>query len=359
MDMERIKNIAARFAVNGDISNVKPLGNGLINDTYLVETQNDDRYVLQRINTAVFPNPKALADNFDKITNHIRKCLVEVGDTDLEKKTLRGISTIDGANYLDADGEAWRMTAFIPNAAPSKGNVEAMSRDTGRAFAQFHSYFVREDAPALEETIVDFHNVPFRIRQLRDAVAADPVGRLQDVRRETGELLGRAEEMTRVEHLFEEGKLPKRVTHCDTKTDNILFDAEGKILCVIDLDTTMPGFVLSDFGDYMRTAGNTGDEDDKDLCHVNVNMDVFKAFAKGYVTEGSFLTPLERELLPHGAQRMAYMQAVRFLTDYINGDTYYKVKYPDHNLVRTRAQMKLLASIDEHLNEMNEFIKNL
>ena len=158
------------------------------------------------------------------------------------------------------------------------------------------------------------------------------------------------------QRLEAEGKLPRRIAHCDTKLNNILFDADGSILCVIDLDTTMPGFVLSDFGDFIRTAASTAPEDEPDTSRVRVDMDIFRAFARGYIGSATFLTPLERELLPYGAQMLTYMQTVRFLTDYINGDTYYKIKYPEHNLVRTRNQLALLHDIDGRLPEMQEII---
>ena len=163
--------------------------------------------------------------------------------------------------------------------------------------------------------------------------------------------------MCKAERMYREGTLPKRVCHCDTKVNNMMFDEDGKVLCVIDLDTVMPSFIFSDYGDFLRTGANTGDEDDKDLNRVNFNMEIFKAFTKGYL-EGahSFLTPVEIENLPYAAALFPYMQCVRFLADYINGDTYYKIKYPEHNLVRTKAQFKLLQSVEEHTPEMVAFI---
>ena len=171
------------------------------------------------------------------------------------------------------------------------------------------------------------------------------------------EIEKRADEMCKAERLFREGKLPKRVCHCDTKVNNMMFDEDGKVLCVIDLDTVMPSFIFSDYGDFLRTGANTGDEDDKDLNRVNFNMEIFKAFTKGYLKGAkSFLTPIEIENLPYAAALFPYMQCVRFLADYINGDTYYKIKYPEHNLVRTKAQFKLLQSVEEHTPEMVAFI---
>ena len=207
----------------------------------------------------------------------------------------------------------------------------------------------------LGETIPDFHNMELRARQLREAVAADAAGRMADpeVRAIVDEVFKYEEEMCKAERMHREGILPKRICHCDTKVNNMLFDREGNILCVIDLDTVMPSFVFSDFGDFLRTAANTGAEDDPDLDNVNFNMEIFNAFAKGYIsTAGEFLTPVERENLPFAATLFPYMQAVRFLADYINGDTYYKIKYPEHNLVRTRAQWKLFLSARAKMDEM-------
>ena len=180
------------------------------------------------------------------------------------------------------------------------------------------------------------------MKQLRDAVAEDRVGRVKEVQYYLDEIFKREDKMTVGERLFREGKLPKRVCHCDTKVNNMLFDKEGNVLCIIDLDTVMPSFVFSDYGDFLRTAANTGSEDDPNLDNIDFNMEIFKAFTKGYL-EGTkdFLLPIEKENLPYAALLFPYMQTVRFLADYINGDTYYKIKYPEHNLVRTKAQWRL------------------
>mgnify|MGYP001542300556 FL=1 len=196
-----------------------------------------------------------------------------------------------------------------------------------------------------------------REKQLRDAVAADAAGRVQEVRYFLDEIEKRADEMCKAERLYREGKLPKRVCHCDTKVNNMMFDEDGTVLCVIDLDTVMPSFIFSDYGDFLRSGANTGLEDDKNLDNVNFNMEIFQAFTKGYLESGkSFLLPIEIENLPYAAALFPYMQCVRFLADYINGDTYYKILYPEHNLVRTKAQFKLLQSVEEHTPEMKKFI---
>ena len=198
----------------------------------------------------------------------------------------------------------------------------------------------------------------FRLRQFHEAVAANPAGRLEEVKDLVEEIEKRAEAMCIQERLYREGQLKKRTNHCDTKVNNMMFDADSdKVLCVIDLDTVMPGFVLSDIGDFIRTGANTGAEDDENLDNVNVNMEIFKAYTRGYMEKAkAFLTPTEIKLLPYGGRLLTYMQTVRFLTDYINGDTYYKIQYPEHNLVRTKAQFKLLQSVEEHTPEMQKFI---
>ena len=210
----------------------------------------------------------------------------------------------------------------------------------------------------LGETIPNFHNMEFRLEQFHDAVKSNAAGRLDEVKDLIEEIEKRAEAMCIQERLYREGKLKKRTNHCDTKVNNMMFDAKtDKVLCVIDLDTVMPGFVLSDIGDFIRTGANTGAEDDENLDNVNVNMDIFKAYTRGYMEKAkSFLTPMEITLLPYGGRLLTYMQTVRFLTDYINGDTYYKIHSPKHNLIRTKAQFKLLQSLEAHTDEMDAFM---
>ena len=209
----------------------------------------------------------------------------------------------------------------------------------------------------LGETIPNFHNMEFRLKQLHEAVDADTAGRVAEVRPLLDEIESRADAMCLAERLHREGKLPKRICHCDTKVNNMMFDENGRVLCVIDLDTVMPSYIFSDFGDFMRTAANTGEEDDPNLDNVNFKMEIFKAFTKGYLeTAGVFLTDVEIDNLPYAATLFPYMQAVRFLADYINGDTYYKIKYPEHNWVRTRAQFKLLQSAEAAVPAMKAYI---
>ncbi|MDE5970818.1 MAG: aminoglycoside phosphotransferase family protein [Muribaculaceae bacterium] len=359
--MKDFSNIVSQFAVEGTIEAVKPLGNGLINDTFIVKTAEDSvpDYVLQRINHQIFTDVNTLQDNIMAVTAHIRRKLTEAGEKDIERKVLQFIPLKgDLAKTYFFDGESyWRMMVFIPRAHTLEAVNPETSRFAGKAFGNFQAMLVDIDKE-LKESIPDFHNMEFRLKQLHDAVKADPVGRVKEVKPLLDELESRAEEMCKAERLYREGKLPKRICHCDTKVNNMMFDEDGHVLCVIDLDTVMPSFIFSDYGDFLRTAANTLAEDDPNIADVEFNMDIFRAFTEGYLSSAKdFLSPIEIENLPYAAALFPYMQAVRFLTDYINGDTYYKIKYPDHNLVRTRNQFKLLQSIEAHTPEMKEFIK--
>ena len=357
--MKDLLSIVSHFQMQGTVREIKPLGSGLINDTYKVTTAEADApdYVLQRINHAIFQNVEMLQSNIEAVTGHIRKKLEEKGEADVERKVLHFIPTAEGKTYWYDGENYWRIMTFIPRAKTYETVNPEYSYYAGAAFGNFQAMLA--DIPdTLGETIPDFHNMEFRLKQLRDAVAADAAGRVQEVRYFLDEIEKRADEMCKAERLYREGKLPKRVCHCDTKVNNMMFDEDGKVLCVIDLDTVMPSFIFSDYGDFLRTGANTGDEDDKNLDNVYFNMEIFKAFTKGYLEgAGSFLTPIEIENLPYAAALFPYMQCVRFLADYINGDTYYKIKYPEHNLVRTKAQFKLLQSVEEHTPEMEAYIK--
>lgn len=357
--MNDLLSIVSHFQLEGTIREIKPLGSGLINDTYKVTTVSEDTpdYVLQRINHAIFQNVEMLQANIEAVTRHIRKKLEAKGETDVDRKVLHFLPTVDDGKTFWYDGvNYWRVMVFIPRAKTYETVNPEYSCYAGAAFGNFQAMLA--DIPdTLGETIPDFHNMEFRLKQLREAVAADATGRVKEVQYFLDEIEKRADEMCKAERLHREGKLPKRVCHCDTKVNNMMFDEDGTVLCVIDLDTVMPSFIFSDFGDFLRSGANTGLEDDKNLDNVNFNMEIFKAFAKGYLESAkSFLLPIEIENLPYAAALFPYMQCVRFLADYINGDTYYKIQYPEHNLVRTKAQFKLLQSVEEHTPEMKEFI---
>ena len=351
------KEIIKQFALEGNPVEIKPLGNGLINDTYKVKTDGPHAYVLQRINNAIFRDVDMLHANIEAVTGHIRAKLEAAGESDLDRKVLRFIPLKDSPKTYWTDGQTyWRVALFIPDAFTYEAVTPEYSYYAGNAFGRFEAMLT--DLPVkIGETIPDFHNMELRARQLHEALDADAAGRLKDpeVKALVEEVLKYEEEMTLAERLHREGKLPKRICHCDTKVNNMMFDADGNVLCVIDLDTVMPSFVFSDFGVFLRTAANITAEDDPDTTKVGFNMEIFKAFSKGYLeTAGEFLTPVEKENLPYAACLFPYMQCVRFLTDYINGDTYYKIKYPEHNWDRTRNQWALFQSAKALVPEMKK-----
>ena len=358
MEQKELQQIASHFQIEGNIVEVKPLGNGLINTTYMVVTEGDaPNYVLQNINVAIFPDVELLMNNIVAVTGHIRAKLEAAGTEDIDRKVLKFVPCQCGKYYYEHDGKFWRVMVFIPDTVSKSGVTPESSYIVGETFGQFQASLA--DIPAqLGESIKDFHNIEFRLQQLREAMEADKMGRLAETKDIADELMKRADDMTRSERLFREGKLPKRICHCDTKVDNILFDKDENVLCVIDLDTVMPSFVFSDYGDFLRSAANTQPEDSADYDKIEFRMDIFKAFTEGYLkTARAFLTPIEIENLPYGATLFPYMQTVRFYADYLNGDTYYKIQYPEHNLVRTRNQLTLLQRAEAHIPEMEAFIK--
>ena len=361
MDEKELKAIVAQFEVEAPVIAVAPLGNGLINDTYKVTTEGDaPDYVLQRINNAIFQDVELLQHNIEAVTAHIRRKLEAEGADDIDRRVLRFVPTAEGKTYWHDDADRyWRVMVFIPRAKTFEAVNPEYSYYAGKAFGHFEAMLVDLDEP-LGETIPDFHNMELRMRQLRDAVAQDPVGRLAEVKDMVDELETHAEEMCKAEQMGRDGVLPKRICHCDTKVNNMMFDEKGRVLCVIDLDTVMPSLFVSDYGDFLRTAANTIAEDSPEFEKIDFRMDIFESFTRGYVESASaFLSPLEISLLPHAAELFPYMQAVRFLWDYLNGDHYWKCKYPEHNLVRAQNQWHLFLKAKEHEAEMKAFIEKL
>ena len=355
------KDIISRFKTEGTVAEVTQFGSGLINDTYKVRTAEAEcpDYILQRINHNIFRDVDMLQSNIEAVTGHIRKKLEAAGEGDIGRKVLNFIPTDSGKTYCRVGDQWWRMMVFIPNARTYETVNPKFSYFAGKAFGNFQSMLADLDKP-LGETIPDFHNMEFRLRQFHDALGENAAGRAGEVKYYIDEIEKRAEEMCKAERLHREGLLPKRICHCDTKVNNMMFDDNGDVLCVIDLDTVMPSYVFSDYGDFLRTGANTGAEDDRNLDNVNFDMEIFEAFTKGYLESArSFLLPVETENLPYAAALFPYMQCVRFLTDYLNGDTYYKIRYPEHNLVRTKAQFKLLQSVEEHSGQMQKYIDGI
>ena len=358
--MKNLQTIVSQFAIKGNVVEVRPFGNGLINDSYLAKTEADaPDYLLQRINHRIFSNVDMLQNNIAAVTAHIRTKLAQRGEQDIDRKTLTIIPARDGKKYCYDGENYWRMLLFISNSVSCE-KVDARSAGiAGQAFGDFQSMLADLPNP-LGEIIPNFHNMEFRISQLQDAIKANPSGRAASVQNIIDEVESRRTQMCRAEQWHRDGKLPKRVCHCDTKVNNILFDSEGRVLCVIDLDTVMPSYIFSDVGDFLRTSANTGAEDDRNLDNVNFNMDIFRSFAQAYLGAAKgFLTDIEKNNLPYAAALFPYMQCVRFLADYINGDVYYKIQYPEHNLVRTLAQFKLLQSVEQNTPAMEQFIAGI
>ena len=352
--MNELFNIASHFIDPKTIESIDTLGNGLINDTYRIIVQGEPRYVLQRINNAVFTDVDMLQNNIEAVTDHIRKKYQHQGVREIERRVLHFLKADTGKSYVFEDEKYWRVMDYIAGSYTYETVTPEYAYYAGRSFGDFESLLTDLEVP-IGEIIPDFHNIEFRLKQMEDAIAEDKVGQMREVevQKFVSKIREAADRMCLGERLYREGKLPKRICHCDTKVNNMLFDKEGNVLCIIDLDTIMPSFVFSDYGDFLRSAANTGAEDDPDLDHIHFNMEVFEAFTKGYL-EGtkSFLLPIERENLPYAASLFPYMQAVRFLTDYINGNTYYKIKYPHHNLVRTRAQWRLFEETEKSLSDV-------
>lgn len=359
--MKELKAITSHFKIIGEVNDITPFGEGMINSTYLVTMKDaTTEYVLQKINHHIFQNVEMLQSNIKRITDHIRHKLTKFGEADIERKTLTLIPALDEKLYYFDGDSYWRITLMIPDSKTYEAVTPEYAFYAGKAFGNFQSMLADIPGEPLGETIPNFHNMEFRLQQFRDAVKTNKAGRLNEVTKMVEEIEKRANEMCQCQDLYRVGKLPKRINHCDTKVNNMLFDTDGKVLCVIDLDTAMPGFIMSDFGDFMRTAGNTGKEDDINMDNVSFNMEIFKAYTQGYLESAkSFLTDIEISLLPFGAKLMTYMQLTRFLADYLNGDTYYKINNPLHNLQRSKAQFKLLQSIEANYIEMQRFIANI
>ena len=354
-------SILAQFEIMGTVNEVKPLGNGLINDTYHVVTEGAaPDYVLQRINNAIFQDVDLLQHNIEVVTAHIRRKLEASNRDDIDRHVLQFVKARDGRTYYrDQADRYWRVMVYIADTVTQEAVTPESARDCGKAFGNFEKMLVDVPEP-LGETIPDFHNMELRMRQLREAIANDAAGRLAEVRDIVDELERDADEMCQAERLHREGKLPKRICHCDTKVNNMLFNRDGQVLCVIDLDTVMPSFIFSDYGDFLRTGANFTAEDDPDLSRVGFNEEIFKAFTTGYLESArDFLTPIEVDLLPYAVALFPFMQCVRFLTDYLNGDTYYKIKHPTHNLDRTRNQLALYRDVRRHTPMMTAFIQGL
>lgn len=353
----QFNEVVFQFIERDDKTEVKPLGMGHINDSYRVKSGGKE-YLLQRINHDIFKNVPELQNNILRVTTHIRKKLEEKNVVDIDRKVLTIIPTKEDKHYYkDEEGNYWRMMHFITDSKSYDSINPDLAYRAGLAFGEFQKMLTDLPNGPLFETIPNFHNMEFRLEEFRSAVNANLSGRLTEVSDLVKEIEARASDMTKPERMHREGKLPKRTNHCDTKVNNILFDSNDEVLCVVDLDTVMPGYVLSDFGDFMRTGASTGAEDDKNLDNVSIDLDIFEGYTKGYLeSAASFLTEIEIENLAFGAKLLTYMQTVRFLTDYLNGDTYYKIEHGHHNLERSLAQFKLLTDMEDNFDKMQQIV---
>jgi len=355
-----LSEIAAQFAIEGEFCQAVPHGRGHINETYCATFNRDGtpvRYILQRINQNVFRNPAALMENIERVTRHLSAQLAD--SPDKERRAL--MLTPDRAGrsmYVDPAGGCWRAYQFIGGARTIDAIESPQQAFEGaRAFGHFLAMLADLPAPRLHDTIPDFHHGLKRVGALEDAVARDAAGRVRDAGPEIAFVLARKS----VTGSLLNAGLPERVTHNDTKINNVMLDDQtGEGICVIDLDTVMPGFAAYDFGDLVRTATCLAQEDERDLSKVTMSFELFQALARGYLsTAGSLLTRAEKESLVTGGKLITLLIGIRFLTDFLNGDAYFKVHRPGHNLDRCRAQFKLVESIEEQQSKMEQFIRSV
>lgn len=369
-----IDEVIAQFQTEGSLVKRVPYGNGHINDTFLVTCEIQEgmaagrpntgtrQYILQKMNHSVFKRPDQLMENVANVTEYLRKTIVLQGG-DPDRETLNVIKTKKNANYyIDGEGNYWRMFLFVERTVCLE-KVESAKDfyDSGVAFGNFQRMLADYPANTLHETIPNFHNTPSRFRDFRKAVQDDKMKRAALAEEEIAFALARESDTKVLTDLLHEGKLPLRVTHNDTKLNNILFDADTKkAICIIDLDTVMPGLSHYDFGDSIRFGASTGAEDEKDLSKIEVDLSLFEAFTKGYLEGcGGTLTEKEVEMLPMGAKLMTYECGIRFLADYLEGDVYFKIQREEHNLDRARTQFKLVKDMEKKWADMEAIVRQL
>ncbi len=356
----RLNEICSQFQLEGTILSVKPLGEGFINDTLLITTAETaaPNYILQRKNKNIFQDVPAMMDNIHRVTTHLKKKITAAGG-DPMREAMTIIPTRDGKFYYqDGDGEYWAVCVFIDNTiAYQKADTPELAYQGGKGIGKFQAMLSDFKEP-LADILPGFHNIRYRFKQWDETLAKDPAGRKASVTAEIQWIESRREEMLHFWELVENGTIPTRVTHNDTKINNILFDKQGNVLCVIDLDTVLSSTCLNDYGDAMRSYTNTGLEDDENLNHVSMSMDIFRGYTRGYLSEtAGFLNQTEIDYLAFSAKYITYEQVLRFLMDYIDGDHYYKVKNKEHNLIRARAQYKLLQSMEAQYAQMCAVVK--
>lgn len=349
-----MKNILKNFDL---CSSITPYGDGHINRTYKFPS-----FIVQKINTGIFTDPERLMDNIEKVTSHIRK-KAEATGLDPERSTLTIVRTNDGGLfYSDDEGGCWRVYKFIENAVTYNKCEDPMQMyHAAKTFGKFQNLLSDFPADSLYETIKDFHDTGIRLEQLKTAVAQNKAGRLDSVRAELDFVKERENIVNVITDGIRNGSIPTRVTHNDTKLNNVMLDEKsGEGVCVIDLDTVMPGSFLYDFGDSLRFGASTADEDEKDLSKVWFDLDIFKSFTKGYLEEAkSALCAEEIKLLPFSVKLLTFECGMRFLADYLNGDTYFATRREGHNLDRARTQFKLVWDIERKTEQMNKIVEEL
>lgn len=349
---EVIRNFDIEYSANR-------YGDGHINDTYLTQS---NEFIIQRINTSIFKNPYELMENIENVTQFIKKKIVRSGG-DPNKETLTVIKTVDGNNcYKYDDQNYFRVYKFIPDTVTIENEkTNDILFNAGRGFGRFQNLLDDFPVDCLHETIVDFHNTPKRIESLKKSIKNDVAGRVKNVKKEIDFALSHADFADTVVKGLKDNSIPTRVTHNDTKINNILFDKNTlEAVCVIDLDTVMPGSILYDFGDALRMGASTAAEDETDLDTVWFDEEAFKYFSLGYCQEvGDKLTKSEKDLLYLAPKLMTYECGIRFLTDYLNGDTYFKIHRENHNLDRARNQFKLVADMESKEDVLKNIINEL
>lgn len=356
-----LDQIAGCFMLNGTIARVEPMGEGFINDTFVIYTHEDQspNYLLQRKNKKIFTNVPAMMENIQKVCAHIRKKVIaKNGDPSREAMTI--IPANDGKLYFqDEEGEYWAACVFINDTITyQSAKTPELAYQGGKGIGMFQSMVSDLNEP-LTDILPGFHNIRYRFNQWDTVLAKDPLGRKARLAKEISWIESRREEMLNFWKLVENGEIPTRVTHNDTKINNILFDQNGEVLCVIDLDTVLNSTCLNDFGDAMRSYTNTGLEDDENLAAVSCDIAIFEGFTRGYLSQTiGFLNAKELEYLAFSAKYITYEQVLRFLMDYIDGDNYYKIKHAEHNHQRTLAQYQLLTSMEAQYPEMCRIVKS-
>lgn len=350
-----LENICKQFKHKDEILDIFAFGTGHIHNTYKVEGKKHN-YILQRINHHIFKDIEGLTENIVKISKYLQKKRLSEPMQNLIPIPLVGLGHV----YYDLEKNAWRMFHFIENSHTyDKVTNTEIALEGGRAFGGFLVALKNFNADNLVETIPGFHHIGFRLDRFLRSIENDVCYRVEFVPKEIELIFDRAQEMRKLDPLIEKGLIPKRVVHNDTKVNNLLFNKEERAICVIDLDTLMPGYAIFDFGDAIRTFANHCNEDEKDLSKIELSMENFAAFTQGYLGETkSLLTQEEIDNLAFAAKYITFEQSLRFLLDYIEGDWYYKVDYPDHNLIRARAQMQLLKSMEAHFSEMQRLVRS-